>query len=191
MRKTKKDSKKIFLIPIFIAVFGLGVFVKIPDANAVEFLGRGLICLPKAPGVYCSWRLLPIDALNVGFDVYRSTAVNGNFQKVNTAPITNSTNFHDTSATSGLAYYYKIKPAGGEFSELSKVTAGGTKNYIDIYKKNPNKGSILIIPGDLNGDGVIDFLVSSPSDQGTCDLSSPYPHATRMLEGIINKTLNH
>ncbi len=143
--------------------------------GSVEFMGRGLMALPKNGAVYLGWRLLPWDAADIGFNVYRATSAGGTFTaKVNTAPISGSTNYDDTSAQSGTTYYYLVRTvtaggAEGSDSNLTRVTAGSTSNHIDIpMTANDACPAGLdwrfgswggVAPGDVNGDGVLDFAV--------------------------------
>ncbi len=139
-------------------------------SSAFELLGRGLQCLPKAGSAYCSWRLLPIDSRDTGFNLYRSTSADGQFTKVNILPVTSSTSYHDTTANlHNQDYFYFVRTVNngteGEDSHLSKVTVqqGLTKNYIDISFMDSWDSADSVVPADLNGDGVLDFVVTSPN----------------------------
>src|SRR5687768_13807968 len=72
--------------------------------TAAERLDRGVAAFPTKDGqVYVGWRLLADDPANVGFDVYRSDSPSGTPRKLNSAPITDSTNYVDRTggATTG------------------------------------------------------------------------------------------
>lgn len=134
------------------------------NSSASEMLGRGLICLPRDGNAYCSWRLLPPDEPNVGFDVYRGLSPDGTFEKVNTNPISDSTNYYDNTAVSGITYYYKVKTAGSEeFSNLFKVKAGVTTNFIDVPIFDNQTTIHSMVPADLDGDGMLDFVLKTPN----------------------------
>jgi hypothetical protein len=60
--------------------------------------------------VYVGWRLLGNDPSDVGFNLYRS-ANGGAAVKVNSAPLTNTTDYVDTPANlATTAYTYSLKP---------------------------------------------------------------------------------
>jgi rhamnogalacturonan endolyase len=66
--------------------------------RVMEKLGRGIIAVRAAGNtVFVSWRLLGLDAPNLGFNLYRST--NGAAPvKLNAAPLTGATSHTDTTA---------------------------------------------------------------------------------------------
>ena len=108
-------------------------------SNSVEFLGRGLIAIPKEEGgigVYLGWRLLQWDNPNIGFNIYRATSVNGPFTKINSVPITTSTNYYHPNVQPGT-YYYTVRSVNSNNvessnSNLAKVNVGTTietKNF--------------------------------------------------------------
>lgn len=189
MPKTENNLKILFL-PIFLAVLGLGFFCGTIEVNAAEFLGRSLFCLPKDGKAYCSWRLLPTDASNIGFHVYRSGLTAGPFTKLTSSPVTSTTDFLDSSAQSGTAYYYLIKTvdaggAEGVSSNLSRVTAGATKNYIDLPLFSGDETITATAVADVNADGVFDFIFHSPNTSGDdCDRSHK-PTTTSTKLGVL------
>src|SRR5881296_874932 len=71
------------------------------DAHAqrqMEKLGRGVVVLHSATSqAYIGWRLFATDPTDIGFNVYRS-ASGGAGVKLNSAVITNTTDFLDTTA---------------------------------------------------------------------------------------------
>ncbi|MBN1174265.1 MAG: rhamnogalacturonan lyase, partial [Micromonosporaceae bacterium] len=64
-------------------------------ARQVERLDRGLISVRTGSNNLVSWRLLGTDPSGVSFNVYRGST------KVNSSPITNSTNYLDSGAAAG------------------------------------------------------------------------------------------
>jgi rhamnogalacturonan endolyase len=75
----------------------------------MEWLDRGLIALPKAPGsVFLSWRLLGTDPAAVSFNLYRTTA-GGNAEKINKEPISGPTNFVDEGADVTKELTYSVR----------------------------------------------------------------------------------
>ena len=82
----------------------------ISSAQVNEIIDRGIVALTvKEQQVYVSWRLLKDDPEQVAFNVYRKDIGIGEFEKVNQNPITNSTNFLDSTAVPGHGYNYQIK----------------------------------------------------------------------------------
>ena len=77
----------------------------------MEKLGRGMIALrTSTTQVYIGWRLLGNDPSDVGFNLYRS-ANGGTAAKVNSATLTNTTDYVDTPANlTSTAYTYSLKP---------------------------------------------------------------------------------
>jgi rhamnogalacturonan endolyase len=71
----------------------------------MEKLGRGVVAIKQAPGkVFVSWRMLGTDPEGIAFNIYRE--LNGNTVKLNSVPITDSTNWVDETAKIGLKYQH-------------------------------------------------------------------------------------
>lgn len=64
----------------------------------MEYLDRGLVAMEANDGVYLSWRILGVDSMNVGFNLYR------NGEKINASLITESSNYQDVS----LIHFEKV-----------------------------------------------------------------------------------
>lgn len=143
--------------------------------KAAEILGRGTIALARDDGVFVGWRLLPWDDPDAGFHVYRGAAAEGLFTRLSSTPVTASTNYLDDSALAGETYWYLVRTvddAGveGPDSNASVVTAGSWKNYVEM-EVQPYEGELVVMrsigAGDLNGDGVLDFVLAAHnSDAG-------------------------
>ncbi|MGY5355395.1 rhamnogalacturonan lyase family protein [Wenyingzhuangia sp. IMCC45467] len=112
----------------------------VTSPKQMEYLDRGLIATQKASNqVFLSWRLLGTDPSNIAFNVYRGNV------KVNTDPITNSTNFIDF--TSGGVAVYTVKPMiDGVEGEASKAVAVWEDNQITIPLQIPPGNTTA--PGD-------------------------------------------
>lgn len=143
--------------------------LQIPDAvvttaKQVEFLNRGLVAVQKnSSSIYLSWRLLGDDPSNIAFNVYR------NGTKVNTSPITNSTNYTDATTTSNNNYSIKPVINGVEGTETTPVTVwatnrlsiplqippGGTTPDGKSYTYTANDASV----GDVDGDGEYEIIL--------------------------------
>ncbi|KRE32653.1 LamG-like jellyroll fold domain-containing protein [Paenibacillus sp. Soil522] len=69
-----------------------------------------------------SWTAVP-GAL--GYNIYRSTAADGVFTKLNSAPIT-AASYSSTGLNTNTIYYYQVGIAGGTTSSVVSATTGGT-----------------------------------------------------------------
>ncbi|OYX82737.1 MAG: hypothetical protein B7Y83_13825, partial [Flavobacteriales bacterium 32-34-25] len=152
--------------------------LQVPDAvvstpKQVEFLTRGLVAIQKnSSSVFLSWRLLGDDPANIAFNVYR------NGVKINSSPITTSTNYTDATTTSNNNYSITTIINGVESEQTTPVTIwalntypGGTRNnqlYIPIqippggtvpvrgdYTYTANDASV----GDVDGDGTYEIIL--------------------------------
>lgn len=140
----------------------------LPDAvvntpKQVEFLNRGVVALRKSANeVFISWRLLGNDASDVAFNVYRDNV------KINTTPITTSTNFIDNVSTNGT---YTIKTvinstegvatapvsvwSNNQLSIPLQIPLGGTIPDGTAYTYTANDASV----GDVDGDGEYEIFL--------------------------------
>lgn len=146
------------------------------DPNAVlgwagerieEKLNRGFLALPVEGGkVYLSWRLLKSDPSNIAFNIYRSTD-EGDTVKLNAEPIKTTTDFIDTNPPPDRANAWFVKPVldgrEQEASERANLPANPpVKQYKSIKLKDDVRGVSIVGIGDLNGDGIYDFVVKHP-----------------------------
>ncbi len=110
----------------------------------------------EGKGVLVSWRWLSTDG-DVGFDVYRDGT------KLNSEPITDSTNYKDMDVTEGTSYTYTLTYADSENTLGSyTITPSSTAFYKSIpmhwdtqYQYEINDCAI----GDLDGDGEYEIVV--------------------------------
>jgi rhamnogalacturonan endolyase len=137
-----------------------------PPASAqkqMERLDRGLVAVRTSSSqVYIGWRLFGTDPAGIAFNVYRGST------KVNSTPITNSTNYVDnTSANSA----YTVRPVINGTEQAASASAdvwaqpylnipiqapaGGTTPDGVSYTYNANDCST----GDLDGDGQYDIVL--------------------------------
>jgi len=131
----------------------------------MEKLDRGVVAINQGSGkVYVGWRMLGTDPNNIAFNLYRKT---GNKQavKLNSSPITATTNYIDEKVDSTVAVSYYVKPIlnGKEALDSKTFTIAansGAKPYLSIplqtmagYK--PNDASV----GDLDGDGEYEIIL--------------------------------
>jgi hypothetical protein len=140
----------------FLSLFFLGICLMAMPAHGqriMEKLGRGFVAVGGGTGgTLLSWRLYGTEqGTDVAFNVYKGTA------KLNTAPITNSTNYQDSGAIGS----YTLKAIIGGIEEATGTTATNLPNgYLEIPLKDAGGRKIhLAYVGDLDGDGEYDFVV--------------------------------
>ncbi|KAB8139629.1 rhamnogalacturonan lyase [Chloroflexia bacterium SDU3-3] len=133
------------------------------NARQMEKLNRGLISVRSGSNNLVSWRMLGTDPSDVAFNLYRSGT------KLNSAPITNSTNYLDVGAAAGSSYTVRPVVGGVEqaASEASltfgsgyldvplQIPAGGTTPDGVAYTYSANDASV----GDLDGDGQYEIVL--------------------------------
>jgi hypothetical protein len=132
------------------------------SGKQMEDLNRGLVSVRSGAGNLVSWRLFGYEAASTGFNVYRGST------RVNSAPITNSTNLTDNGAPADATYTVRAVVNGAEQapSEQSLRFTGG--NYLDVPISRPgsNYSAGDASVGDVDGDGQHEiFLKWDPSDQ--------------------------
>jgi rhamnogalacturonan endolyase len=130
----------------------------------IEHLDRAALAVPaEGGGMLVSWRLLVTDPADVAFNVYRDG------RKLNSKPITDSTNFHDakgaTTATYSVAVVLKRKEQGERVSVQTwsepywsiplQRPADGTSPDGVTYTYSANDASV----GDLDGDGRYEIVL--------------------------------
>lgn len=130
----------------------------------MEFLDRGLVALGIQNGVFLSWRMLGTDNPDVSFNLYK----NGN--KLNTTPISTSTNYVDIAGLVSDVYKVEaILPSGNETS--AEATVWPYAPSIEPGKPNVARLEIPIPAapgpdyfagdmsvGDLDGDGKYELV---------------------------------
>ncbi|MGX7826019.1 carbohydrate-binding protein [Actinokineospora sp. 24-640] len=133
-----------------------------PSGKQMEDLDRGLVSVRSGTGNLVSWRLFGNEPASTGFNVYRGAT------RLNSSPITNSTNFQDAGAPGDASYTVRAVVAGVEQapSEPSLRFSGG--NYLDVPISRPGStytaGDASV--GDADGDGQYEiFLKWDPNDQ--------------------------
>ncbi|MEJ6979464.1 T9SS type A sorting domain-containing protein [Pedobacter sp. P351] len=129
----------------------------------MEKLNRGVVAIRTSSSqVYVGWRLFGTDPSTIAFNVYRGTT------KVNSTPITTSTNYVDNTSTNSN---YTVRPVINGIeqtaSEVASVPntaylripiqqpAGGTTPDGVAYTYQANDCSVA----DLDGDGTYDYVV--------------------------------
>ncbi len=133
------------------------------SGRQMENLNRGVAAVKVSNGVFVSWRMLGTDPAGISFNLYRSGT------KVNSAPITASTNYLDTSGGTASTYYVCPVIDGREQAQsetaqvLSRsymsvplqIPAGGTTPDGVAYTYSANDCSV----GDLDGDHEYEIIL--------------------------------
>lgn len=151
--------------PRFFIRFGLWFGFAV-GLSAAEQLDRGAVAFPTASGeVYLGWRLLAKDPADVVFDVYRRETEVSKRKKLTVRPITNSTNFIDTTAN-GTRWHYEIearsRSAGTSESCPVLVGEGAVTGGFWRLKLNGDHGAHKVGLADFDGDGKLDYLIKQP-----------------------------
>jgi rhamnogalacturonan endolyase len=137
---------------------GQGPACEVPTGTRLmESLGRGLVAVRTSEGVYLSWRLLGTDPGETAFNVYRGE------ERLNEAPITDSTNYLDPDGDESSSYVVTPMVFGVE-AEPSAVATPMAENYVSIpLDPGTPQGASLVAVGDLDGDGEFDWVVKRGS----------------------------
>ncbi|WP_221354170.1 rhamnogalacturonan lyase [Streptomyces beigongshangae] len=132
-------------------------------ARQVERLDRGLTSVHTGSGNLVSWRWLATDPNDVAFNVYRGGT------RLNSSPITGSTNYLDAGAANSADY--TVRPVvNGTEQAPSEHALQFRSGYLDVpisppaggrtpdgvsYTYEANDASV----GDLDGDGRLDLVL--------------------------------
>ena len=147
----------------------------------MENISRRVIAVRSSDNqVYVGWRLLGTDSPHLAFNLYRSAA-GAPPAKLNSAPLTTTTDFVDSTADPTVANTYFVRPLlhGVELAPAGSYTLqpntpvqqyvsvplqippGGTNACGGSYTYSANDGSV----GDLDGDGEYEIVLKwDPSD---------------------------
>ncbi|GII80716.1 rhamnogalacturonan lyase [Sphaerisporangium rufum] len=137
----------------------------VPAAGArqVERLNRGLISVRSGSNNLVSWRLLGTDPAGVAFNLYRGTT------KVNSSPITGSTDYLDSGAAADASY--TVRPVvNGTEQAASEGSLRFGNGYLDVPLQRPSGGTTPdgvsytysandASVGDLDGDGQYEIVL--------------------------------
>lgn len=135
---------------------------------AVEHLDRGMVAFAQTNGqTYVGWRLLASDPADVSFEVLASESVTNQTSRsrLNPQPIRESCNFVITNATSLTFVSVRTMAGGKTISESRPVPVlpadpfGGTLRI----KLQGDYGFSKAGLGDLDGDGVYDYVIKQPA----------------------------
>ncbi|GAA2249500.1 rhamnogalacturonan lyase [Streptomyces ruber] len=156
-------------------------------ARQVEGLDRGVVSVHTGSGNLVSWRWLATDPNDVSFNVYRGDL------KVNSSPVTGSTNYYHAGAPNSADYRVRAVVNGVEqgFSEHAiqfrpgykdvpvSAPAGGTTPDGVAYTYEANDASV----GDLDGDGALEFVLKWQPTNAKDNSQSGYTGNT-VVDGI-------
>lgn len=170
------------------------------DAQRVmERLSRGVVAMNEGSGkIFISWRMLVTDPDDVAFDVYRSTG-NAKVVKLNSKPITESSNYVDEKVDTTKSNSYTIKTiVKGKETETSKsfvIPANApVRQYLSIPLQTPkgytpNDASV----GDLDGDGDYEIILHQTGrarDNSQAGITDPPIFQAYKMDGTLLWTIN-
>ncbi|MGA2797512.1 MAG: rhamnogalacturonan lyase [Thermoguttaceae bacterium] len=159
------------------------------QARQMEYLNRGMVAVRKnTTQVYIGWRLLGTDPSSIAFNLYRS-AGGGAAVKLNSSPLTTTTDYVDTPPSLTVSNSYYVRPVvGGVEQAPSESYTLAASSPVQQFLSVP-----LIIPagvttpdgvtctysandcsvGDVDGDGQYEIIVkwdpSNSHDNGSQD----------------------
>lgn len=157
-----------------------------------EKIDRGLVALRADDRrVHVSWRLLQADPADVAFNVYRASAGSPPV-KLNPAPLARTTDFVDAAAPPDAASVWTVRAVvqGRELAPSpGAALPGGTgpQNYHALKLRDDITSVAMVAVGDLDGDGVYDFVVKHPGggkDPGRISVS----RGTYKFDGYNGRT---
>lgn len=112
--------------------------------------------------MYLSWRLLADDAPDCAFDVFR--IVDGKSSKLNTTPIRQTCDWLDDAPVAGASYAVAVSGSAAAPApvEILPIDEGSALNCKIFKLSDPEASAFKVGIGDLNGDGVYDYVVMHP-----------------------------
>lgn len=129
---------------------------------------RGVVALPNEEGtVTVAWRLLASDPETVSFHVYRRELYGPpDYERLTSSPVTESTTYVDATVRNGKSYRYRIQALveGREVpsSETAYVTSTDWHRPSVSIALDGNYTARTVGIGDLDGDGVLDYVIKQP-----------------------------
>ncbi|KEY73024.1 hypothetical protein S7711_04686 [Stachybotrys chartarum IBT 7711] len=163
-------NPNIFLTAVVAAVAAVAT----PDKRAtgprpMENLGRGVVAVRQSEySVLVSWRLLGLDPVDIGFNVYRTTG-DGEPELINSDVLTDGTNFVDATIDASASTTYTVHPViDGEEQDSGGAFMMAADALIEPAVRIPLQASgpiKFIWVGDLDSDGEYDFVVDRHNDE--------------------------
>jgi rhamnogalacturonan endolyase len=150
-----------------------GLFFIINPIHAqyqMENLDRGVVAVNTGnDSVYVGWRLLGTDPTNIAFNIYRNNT------RVNSVPITHSTNYVDTNGDQSAKYAVRSVLNGIE-QDSSRAVDVWNNQYLTVNLQRPSGGTTPdgvtydyspndLSVADLDGDNEYEIIVKwNPSN---------------------------
>ena len=166
--------------------------------RVMERLSRGVVAVNEGNGkVYVSWRMLVTDPDDVAFNIYRTTG-NMSAVKLNSKPITESTNYVDKVDTTNSNSYIIKTILKGKETEASKAFVipanAPVRQYLSIPLQTPpgympNDASV----GDLDGDGDYEIILHQTGrarDNSQTGFTDPPIFQAYKMDGTLLWTIN-
>ena len=132
-----------------------------------EKIDRGVVALSiSETEVYVGWRFFLEDTPETAFNIYRQDIGYTDFEKINTEPVKETTDYLDLTAKPDHGYHYQVKKVvnGKETDcpgEAYIFMLSDNKPYVSIKLNEEIKAKRIGI-GDLDGDGAYDFVIQHP-----------------------------
>ncbi|NLD91611.1 MAG: hypothetical protein GX639_02970, partial [Fibrobacter sp.] len=143
------------VIYFFVTLLFSSFFFNTFSQRQMESLDRGLVAVSTGGNnVFLSWRMFGNDPSDIAFNVYRGTT------KVNSSPITTSTNLIDSSGSLTAKYSVRAIINGIEHTTDKEVSVWSS-NVLTINLQRPSNiyAPNDINVGDLDGDGEYELVV--------------------------------
>jgi rhamnogalacturonan endolyase len=192
-RCQRRSSKRLFRGLTAATALALSALTGVPQtahaatARQVERLDRGLISVHTGSGNLVSWRWLATDPNDVAFNVYRGAT------RLNSSPLTTSTNYLDAGAPDSAEYTVRAVVNGVEQTPSEHALQfragykdvpispppGGTSPGNSPYTYEANDASV----GDLDGDGALDIVLKWQPTNAKDNSQSGYTGNT-ILDGV-------
>jgi rhamnogalacturonan endolyase len=147
--------------------------------------GRGLVALPDGEGVFLSWRLLEGDPAEMAFHVDVIDAQGSRLERLTQDALREVTWFKAARPPEGARFALAAVDQDAPL-ETAAVEPG---NFISIPLARPD-GIAKVAVADLNGDGVLDFVVKCPGGGIDPGRARPSP-GTYRIEAYDGRTRRH
>jgi rhamnogalacturonan endolyase len=112
--------------------------------------------------MYISWRLLAEDAADCAFDVFRTVA--GKRTKLNATPIRQTCDWLDEAPVAGASYAVALSGSAAAPSPVQILPHDASSGLnCQVFKlSDPEATAYKVGIGDLDGDGIYDYVVMHP-----------------------------